>query len=152
MQARVWKVVQCPPSHSRRRRVSNAEAVKRYRRKHPDRVAATQKAYWDKRPMRRVFYACKKRAKRDGREFTIDLDYLESITPEYCPALGIKLERGVGKLHDASPSVDRIDNDKGYVPGNVQVLSYKANRMKSNATLEELELLVKWLQESKVHL
>lgn len=41
-------------------------------------------------------------------------------------------------MHDASPSVDRINPHLGYVPGNVQVISYKANSMKRNCTMEEL--------------
>jgi hypothetical protein len=46
-----------------------------------------------------------------------------------------------------SPSLDRIDNTKGYVPGNVWVISWRANDLKRNATLEELKLLVAALEE-----
>lgn len=60
--------------------------------------------------------------------------------PEYCPALGILLDRHATRnTRSNAPSVDRIDNDIGYVPGNVVVVSLKANRIKNDATIEELE-------------
>jgi hypothetical protein len=57
------------------------------------------------------------------------------VIPTYCPALGIKLKAAVGvkSNRDLSPSLDRIDPSKGYVPGNVQVISYLANKIKQNA-------------------
>lgn len=51
-------------------------------------------------------------------------------------------------MQDNSASIDRIDNDKRYVKGNVWIISTKANRIKSNATLAELELLVSKLKEN----
>lgn len=60
-------------------------------------------------------------------------------TPEKCPILGIVLEycaRGINNPAAASP--DRIDNSKGYIPGNVQVISFRANELKSDASLDEL--------------
>jgi len=59
--------------------------------------------------------------------------------PEYCPVLGIKLDyQATTSFQENTASVDRIDNTKGYVSGNVHVISMKANRLKSNATVEEL--------------
>jgi hypothetical protein len=73
------------------------------------------------------------RAKRLGLEFNITA---EDITiPERCPVLGLKLASNSG---DASPSVDRMDSTKGYVKGNVRVISWRANNLKSDATLVEL--------------
>ena len=69
--------------------------------------------------------------------------------PVNCPVLGIKLQAGVGKFHDASPSLERIVPELGYVKGNIHIISYKANRMKNNATLEELEKLVAWLKSKE---
>ncbi len=75
----------------------------------------------------------------------------EVATPEYCPCLGIKLNyNGTGEMGytrtDNSPSLDRIDSSKGYECGNIQVISWRANRIKNDSTLEELELIVKHLQ------
>lgn len=61
--------------------------------------------------------------------------------PERCPVLDIVLKpagRGQPGGMDASPSIDRIDNDLGYVPGNILVVSWRANRLKSDATPSEL--------------
>lgn len=78
----------------------------------------------------------KKTARNRGIEFTITKeDFPEKI--EYCPILGIKL-RYDGKLGSDSASIDRIDTEKGYIPGNVQILSQKANTAKGNLTNDEL--------------
>src|SRR6266851_6872984 len=64
---------------------------------------------------------------------------LEDLTiPEYCPILEIKLGFGSG---DRSPSIDRIVPNLGYVKGNVQIISLRANKIKNNATPEELKLV-----------
>ena len=59
--------------------------------------------------------------------------------PKVCPVFGIELEweERVNGGHDNSPSLDRIDSTKGYVKGNVMIMSNLANRMKSNSTLEQ---------------
>jgi hypothetical protein len=81
------------------------------------------------------------RAKRKNAEFTISV---EDITiPEYCPLLNIKLESDNIARRWNSPSLDRIDNTKSYVKGNVRVISYLANSMKTVATLEQLRLFAK---------
>jgi len=75
--------------------------------------------------------------------------YVHSITPKKCPVFGKKLTVGKGKHHDMSPSVDKIVPEKGYVKGNLQVISYLANRMKNNATRKQLEQFAHWILNSK---
>lgn len=58
--------------------------------------------------------------------------------PERCPLLDTILKVGSGVQTPASPTLDRIENDKGYVPGNVWVISLRANRLKGDATPDEL--------------
>jgi len=53
-----------------------------------------------------------------------------------------------GGDRNTSPSLDRLVGDLGYVPMNVVVISYRANRMKNDSTLAELEQLVKFLRKS----
>jgi len=65
--------------------------------------------------------------------------------PKRCPLLGIRLKH-TNRTHDASPSLDRLNNMKGYTPKNIIVISYKANRAKSNLTLSELQRLVQNLR------
>lgn len=59
------------------------------------------------------------------------------LVPDTCPILGISLKAGV-RVTDASPSLDRVINELGYVRGNVRVISHKANRIKSNASLHDV--------------
>jgi len=85
--------------------------------------------------------AAKARAKRSAMEF--NLDVCDIIIPEVCPLLGVKLEVGGGiKNRWNSPSLDRIDNTKGYVKGNVWVISDRANRIKKDSTINELTSIV----------
>jgi len=83
------------------------------------------------------FNTTKALAKKRGLAFTIR--FCDITWPEFCPVFGVRMSRVVrGMNGDWGPSLDRIDNTKGYVPGNVIVVSAKANRIKSNATPEEL--------------
>jgi hypothetical protein len=97
-----------------------------------------------KKPMLYSLNSIKGRAKKRGLEFTLKLE--DVIVPEYCPILGIKLEHSTGhggKIH--SPSIDRIDNARGYTPDNIQVISTLANQMKSSATPEQLLMFAEWV-------
>lgn len=89
----------------------------------------------------------KRRAKRDNLPFTI----LESeiIVPEICPVLGIKMQIGIGSRSDNSPSLDKIIPNKGYVKDNIKVISYRANRFKSDALLEEVEKVAAYMRNPK---
>lgn len=89
-------------------------------------------------PERSLLNTARARAKRKGWEFTISLN--DVVIPERCPVLGIKLFRGSVRANN-SPTIDRIDNSKGYIKGNVIVVSWRANNLKSDATLEELKAL-----------
>lgn len=86
------------------------------------------------------------RAKKNGIECSITLKDIS--IPEFCPVLGIKLVAHFGSSggRPESPALDRIDNSKGYVSGNVQVLSHRANQMKADANIEELKKFAAWVQ------
>ena len=79
----------------------------------------------------------KRRAAKSGREFSIGLE--DIAIPEVCPIFGTPLVYGAaGGNCSFSPSLDRIDSSKGYIKGNVQVISHLANSMKWTATPEQL--------------
>lgn len=82
------------------------------------------------------------RAKSKGIEFSLTKEDIE--IPKYCPVLGIELIVSKGKATHNSPSLDRIDNTKGYIPGNVIVVSYRANTLKNDASLDEMRALVNY--------
>lgn len=85
-----------------------------------------------------LHYSSKSRARIQGLEHTLKKG--DIIVPEFCPLLGVRLIPGQDKGSDrsCSPSLDRIDPKKGYVPGNVWVISNRANQIKNDATAEEL--------------
>jgi hypothetical protein len=88
----------------------------------------------------------KKRAAKAGVPFEINSRYLHSITPNRCPVFGYKFQwAGNGTTHPSSPTVDRLDPQKGYVPGNVAIISHKANTIKSSYGYEDVIVVAEWL-------
>jgi hypothetical protein len=87
----------------------------------------------------RILRSRKSRAKKMGIEFDISAKDIE-IT-EFCPLLGVKLEFSGVPWNPNGLSVDRIDPKKGYIKGNVWIISYRANRIKNDASLEELLMI-----------
>ena len=83
----------------------------------------------------------KTRARNHNLDFNIEVS--DIIIPKICPILEVPIEIGTKDDYEYSPSLDRIDNSKGYVKGNVWVISKKANSMKNSATQEELNKFCK---------
>ena len=94
---------------------------------------------------RRALWNSKIRATKTGLPFAITAADL--AVPALCPILHTPLVVGVGKPTAASPSVDRVDNTKGYIPGNVRVISARANKIKNDANLAELRAIVRYMEE-----
>ena len=93
------------------------------------------------------FKSVKRRAKEKGIEFKISANYLLKLYPAdgRCPVLGTKMKFLGDK--DNSASVDRIDNSKGYIVGNVAWISNQANTMKRDYSVEELIAMGDWLKK-----
>lgn len=104
--------------------------------------------YLAKHPEFSMWVGAKRRAKKRGTPFAIRR--ADVLIPKICPVLGTILEKGEGRCSPNSPSLDCIIPELGYVPGNIVVMSHKANTMKSNATLRELEALVSWMRSVPV--
>jgi hypothetical protein len=82
-------------------------------------------------------------------EFTITEGDILPL-PKFCPILGLELvypgfSDGMGRAPNLA-SIDRIDNSRGYVPGNVVVVSLRANTLKGSGTPEEIHALSNWLK------
>lgn len=121
-----------------------------YRKRHPD--------YWcngrESRPFKTYLCAnARRRARQRGLAATIRPG--DIVWPTHCPVLGIKLDypERSGQRKDLFgiaaanyPSLDRWDNSLGYVPGNVFVISFRANTLKSNATPAEIVALARYMQ------
>ena len=101
-------------------------------------------------PYRQIFAAKKNHAKSRGIEFTIKFE--DVIWNEVCPVLGIDLDykrfnadRCGVRYH--SPSFDRVSPNLGYIPGNVIIVSARANTIKNNATVDELERVASYYRQ-----
>lgn len=92
-------------------------------------------------PRKSILARSKARAKRLSVDFNLTVD--DIVIPKVCPVLGITLEIGAEDT-DTSPSIDRIIPELGYLAGNIIIISNKANRIKNNATPEELLKVAAW--------
>jgi hypothetical protein len=98
-----------------------------------------------------LWNGARKRAIKKHLPFSIKPADVPKI-PLVCPILGIVLKKGVGKPGSiaSSPTLDRIVPNKGYVPGNIQVISQRANVIKNDATPEEVMKVAEWMRSINV--
>lgn len=114
-------------------------------------IHCSNKSYIEYAVETKLYYAARQRANKVGRECTIKPDDIK--VPEKCPILGIPLFEGKGGGREAgwtnnnAPSLDRIDNDKGYTPDNVCVISRMANTLKGSGDIKSLLAIVAFLAE-----
>ena len=96
-------------------------------------------------PIRSLLTGAKTRSKRKNIKF--DIEESDIVIPDICPVLGIPLILFGPPNSPHLPSIDRIDNNKGYEKNNIAIISFKANSLKSNASLNELKQLVKYCED-----
>lgn len=90
----------------------------------------------------------KQSAKQRNIEFNLKPVDIDTIgIPLTCPILGFPIFFHKNKVEDDSISFDRIDSTKGYSVDNLIVISYRANRLKSNATTLELKLIAEFYEK-----
>jgi hypothetical protein len=104
-----------------------------------ERRKITSSRYYEKRKLENpalfMWKQAKHRAKFDYNDMEFSIELSDIVIPKLCPYLGVELI----PLHkDYGYSLDRIDSAKGYTKDNIQVISYMANKMKNNATKEQL--------------
>lgn len=118
--------------------------------RHLETCAKRRSRYLSKDPLdfmrRRLFSFAKCRAKKLGIPFNLSVDDIN--IPDVCPVFGTPFSVEIGKRSDWAPSLDRLIPKLGYIKGNVSVISWRANRIKGDATLEELKMLVDFLEKS----
>lgn len=120
------------------------EYGKQWRKDNPEKARAIGRKNWHKNPEKHILGGARARAAKLGIPF--DLTVEDITPPEYCPVLGIKLERGrENRLN--SPSVDRIIPELGYVRGNVIVVSMLANMIKTCATVDQLKAVASFYEQ-----
>lgn len=129
-------------------RASSREAMTKQRENRPEAVKKSKKRSYSKEW---ASYACsraKKRAEKDGTAFAIGVK--DIIIPAFCPVLGIRIEISTRAFSDSSPSLDRINPMLGYVPGNIAVISMRANAIKRNGTAAEHDRIAAWMRANGV--
>jgi len=97
-----------------------------------------------KNPEKLVYLGLKSNAK--VRNIPFSLQESDIKIPKKCPILGIPLKKNTGSVGPDSPSVDRINNKKGYHGDNIRVISNKANTIKSDLTVAQAKKLVKYME------
>ena len=120
-------------------RRTNPEYVKKRNTKDRERVHSNELSY-----RKSMLRSAKARTLKFNLDFNIDLD--DIVLPKVCPLLNIPLSINSSNK-DYSYSLDKIDPKKGYVKGNVWVISFRANKIKNDASLSELELLTSNLRK-----
>ena len=101
-------------------------------------------------PWYQIAASAKQRAKRDSVPFGFEsimemAYYLKQQAPKKCPVFGMKLQAAKDSPENCSPSLDKIIPRKGYVKGNLQVMSHLANSMKRDATPKQLKRFANWI-------
>lgn len=139
--SRLCKV--CASEYSRKHYEKNPNYYKeRYQSVREDELKDRKEQYHNN-PEMALLKGAKQRAKR--KEVPLDITVEDIVIPLYCPILNIELKVAEDQPSANSPSLDRIIPELGYVKGNVQVISNKANRIKSDASPEELKLFSDWV-------
>ena len=92
-------------------------------------------------PRKKMLQQAKNRCNRKNLEFNLELK--DIILPPVCPLLEIPFVVGTRDNYEHTYSLDRINSSKGYIKGNVWVITKLANSMKNSASKEELVVFAK---------
>lgn len=161
----------CHNERTRRRKIARREQIKRFmeehnfvapvraklsswKLRHPDKLAVIQAAAYRRLVgtregmARRMVYKAKERAREP---VAVTAQDILAVWPadDRCPVFNEPFFYGLrpnGKPTHYAPSLDRIDSAKGYVVGNIAVVSWRANKVKSDATADELEAVARWIR------
>ncbi len=110
--------------------------------------------YYENHRIHSLWYQAKWRAEQKKVDFNIEES--DIVIPDVCPVLGIPIKNDSRqKVSDSSPSLDRIDSSKGYVKGNVCVISWKANNIKKHGNISDFKLIIRYqecmIQNTNIH-
>jgi len=144
-QARLRKIAADPVGHRakeaaiRRKRIDNWLQWGYKRSEIPGQHSDSHGGKQSKNCKTRLCAGARLRDRQAGRSGTLKPSDL--FWPTHCPVLGIELIYGCDREagHPANATLDRWDNNLGYEPGNVYVVSWRANQLKSNGTPDELQ-------------
>ena len=132
--------------------LTSAERQRLYREKNLEADRERSRTHYAKLrtsdPVALLLKGAKDRSRVQGVPCLITREHI--VIPDVCPILGIPIVLNVlgndGGKRDNSPSLDKVHPELGYVPGNVRVISNKANRLKADNTVETLTAIIKYIQ------
>jgi len=136
----------CKRGHLSPRRVSNAICMQCAKEVYS---VTDRDNYRYRDTFKRQFGARRQKALRDNIPFTITLEEIEK--PKHCPVFGTELNynwSGENRRDPNKATFDKLIPELGYVPGNVFVISWRANKLKSNMSIEELKKILKYIEEN----
>lgn len=140
----VVRVLRCPNREETQRRSNERKEERRKNDpEYREYLSNIDKKYYksEKGIKMKLLERARERCRKKGYDYDLTIDDIE--LPEKCPLLEIPLKPGDRYDYMDSYSLDRIDNSKGYIKGNVRVISTLANAMKNCATQEQLYLFIK---------
>jgi len=124
--------------------------------------AKSEFEFWDRRLLANRCKECDQKAKRHSlvtrlwcgakqrsfdKRLPFDIEESDIVIPETCPVLGIKLNPGKhSRFADDIPSLDKLIPKLGYVKGNISVISWRANRIKNDGTIDEHQKIIDWMR------
>lgn len=109
------------------------------------RAAVNRRSRQLRDPMRHAWKELRNKCKSKSLAFNLTPEYLTSIWSGRCPVLGYTLSFETHRGCDEAPELDQFHPKLGYTEGNVAWISRRANRIKNDATLEEIENLYIWM-------
>jgi hypothetical protein len=124
----------------------NIDRWEKYVMENKESIAANQRKRYDSNRERILWSGARGRAKKNNLPFDIEVEDVK--IPALCPVFGIpfNLSNTIKNNRSDSPSIDRIIPIRGYTKGNIEVISYRANMIKRDASLDELKKLVAWME------
>ena len=135
------------PAAAEKARQATAARRAKAKAEDPEAFYAKERAqlrqYHQRKPELKMLYSARESAKRQGIPF--DLTEEDIVIPDICPVLGLSIQKSSGSRTYGSPSLDRLVPELGYVKGNVQVISWRANKLKGEGTAAEHQLIARWM-------
>ena len=139
------KCHECRRTEYKLNKETELERAKKYYSEHKQEIKEKAKSRRRNNLEKDMWNSAKRRAQNKGIPFSITIE--DIVIPKKCPVLGIPLAVGDMTPSSNSPSLDRIIPQKGYVKGNIIVISNKANTIKNNATVEEIKKVAEFYEK-----
>ena len=138
-------------AYKRKERIKSRKRMAASRRNDPEKHRVANRAWAartrEKNPEKMLWFQARGRASTKGVPFDITPE--DVVIPAHCPVFGFPLARSTGVKAYNSPSLDRFAPKKGYVRGNVFVISHLANQIKNSGTAEQHRLVAAWMDRQK---